>query len=154
MLNDRVGTDVDAIVTKNLSFTQGLENLACMSLTGKGLLRWYASCCTTPVGNTMRNFKLSFVGLVHTCLEGPSTSLEDSFGPVSMRICTKSAKGTSNPIPERKLGAMFRILKSLIRSRLDGSYKITPFFSPDRGTPVVEPKVLSSSEHERLMKAV
>jgi Family of unknown function (DUF6151) len=154
ILDDRGGTDVVAILPRNLHFTQGAANLACMSLTQKGLLRWYASCCNTPIGNTSRNFKMSYVGVVHTCLENPSTSVESSFGPVSMWISTKSAKGTSNPIPEKKMGAIFRILKMLIRSRLDGSYKITPLFNPDRGVPVVEPKVLSSSEHERLMKTV
>lgn len=37
---------------------------------------------------------------------------------------------------------------------LDGSYKCTPFFTPDSGTPVVAPKVLTNSELERVMNAV
>ncbi len=40
-------------------FTGGLEHLACMSLSPKGIYRWYASCCNTPVGNTPRNPAMS-----------------------------------------------------------------------------------------------
>lgn len=154
ILDEMGGTDVVAILPKNLNFTQGFESLACMSLTEKGLLRWYASCCNTPIGNTPRNFKVSFVGLIHTCLKDPSTTIESSFGSVSMWISTKSAKGRPNSMPSRRFSAVIRILKSIIRARLDGSYKSTPFFVPDRGTPVIAPKVLSNSERERLMNAV
>jgi hypothetical protein len=31
---------------------------------------------------------------------------------------------------------------ALARARIDGSYKTTPFFDAQRGTPVVTPKVL------------
>jgi hypothetical protein len=34
-----------------------------------GLLRWYAACCKTPIGNTLPNFRASFVGLIHSCLQ-------------------------------------------------------------------------------------
>lgn len=41
---------------------QAAENLACLRLTDKGLLRWYSTCCQTPIGNTSANWKISFVG--------------------------------------------------------------------------------------------
>jgi len=31
----------------------GAEHLACLRLSPKGLLRWYASCCDTPLANTL-----------------------------------------------------------------------------------------------------
>lgn len=52
VLDENRGTDVVGIRPQDLSFTEGLEHLACMSLTSKGLLRWYASCCNTPIANT------------------------------------------------------------------------------------------------------
>ena len=154
ILDEMGGTDVVAILPKNLTLTHGLEVLACMSLTDNGLLRWYASCCNTPIGNTRRDFRFSFVGLVHTCLRDPSISLESSFGPVSMRVNTKHAKGKPKSMPISTVAAVLRFLSSVIRARLDGSYRSTPFFDPDRGTPVVPPKVLSSGERERIMNAV
>jgi len=154
ILDEMGGTDVVATLPKYLTFTQGFEVLACMSLTENGMLRWYASCCNTPIGNTPRNFKVSYVGLVHTCLEDPSRTLESSFGPVRMRVNTKNAKGRPKSMPIGKLAAMLRFSSSLIRARLDGSYRSTPFFTPDRGTPVRLPKVLTSSERDRVMNAV
>ncbi len=154
ILDEMGGTDVIATLPKYVQFTQGIETLACMSLTETGMLRWYASCCNTPIGNTPRNFKTSHVGLVHTCLNDPSSTLESSFGPVRMRVNTKSAKGKPKTMPISTVTSIFRFLGSLIRARLDGSYRSTPFFAPDRGTPIVPPRVLTSSERERVMNAV
>lgn len=154
ILDEMGGTDVIATLPKYLSFTQGFKTLACMSLTDAGMLRWYASCCNTPIGNTPRDFKTSHVGLIHTCLEDPSRSLESSFGPVRMRVNTKHAKGKPESMPISTVASILRFMGSLIRARLDGSYKSTPFFTPDRGTPVVPPKVLTSAERERVMDAV
>jgi hypothetical protein len=47
-----------------------------MSLGPKGLLRWYADSCRTPIGNTPRNPKLSYVGLVHGCLVGTPAEMD------------------------------------------------------------------------------
>jgi Family of unknown function (DUF6151) len=154
ILDEMGGTDVIPTLPKYVTFTEGLEALACMSLSENGMLRWYASCCNTPVGNTPRNFKLSHVGLVHTCLEVPSTSLDSSFGPVRMRVNTKNAKGKPKLMPLSTVVSILRFLTSLIRARLDGSYKRTPFFAADRGTPLVPPQVLTRTERERLMNAV
>lgn len=69
ILDSDGGTEVVAVSPGNIVFTQGLEKLSCLSLSEKGLLRWYAACCNTLIGNTPRNFKLAFVGVVHNCLE-------------------------------------------------------------------------------------
>ena len=154
ILDEMGGTDVVATLPKYVTFTRGIEALACMSLTEKGMLRWYASCCNTPIGNTPRDFKSSHVGLVHTCLEDSARTLESSFGPVRMRVNTKHAKGNPKLVPMSTIASIVRFLCSLIRARVDGSYRQTPFFASDRGTPVVAPKVLTIPERERVMNAV
>lgn len=154
VLDDMGGTDVIATLPQHVSFTQGLEALTCMSLSDKGMLRWYASCCNTPIGNTSRDFKVSHVGLLHNCLRDPSASLDSAFGPVRMRVGMKSAKGTPKAMAVSTTVAILQFMARLIRARLDGSYKKTPFFDPATGTPRVSPKVLSAAERESLMKAV
>jgi len=154
ILDELGGTDVVATLPKYVTFTQGLESLACMSLTRNGMLRWYASCCNTPIGNTPRNFKVAHVGLIHACLRDPSKTLEASFGPVRMRVNTKSAKGKPRSMPISMIASLLRFASSMLRARLDGSYKITPFFDPDRGTPVISPKVLTNTERDLVMSAV
>jgi hypothetical protein len=154
ILDELGGTDVVATLPKYVTFTAGTEALACMSLTERGLLRWYASCCNTPIGNTQRDYKFSFVGLVHSCLEHPPQTLDSSFGPVRMRVNTKHAEGKPESMPLSTFTSVVHFLASVVRARLDGSYKHTPFFDPRRGTPVVQPRVLSSTERERAMHAV
>jgi hypothetical protein len=154
VLDEMGGTDVIATLAKYVAFTQGIEALACLSLSPNGLLRWYANCCDTPVGNTPRNAKVSYVGLVHTCLEDPSTTLESSFGPVRMRVNTQSARGKPNSTPIRTAACVVRLATSLLRARLDGGYKATPFFLPERGTPVAPPRVLTADERARVMNAL
>jgi hypothetical protein len=154
ILDGMGGTDVVATLPKYLTFTQGADSLACMSLTENGLLRWYAGCCNTPIGNTARNFKFSYVGLVHTCLEGPERTLETSFGPVRMWVNARNAKGKARSSAIGTIAAVLPFMLSVVRARVDGSYQSTPFFNVNRGTPVVSPKVLSSSERERVMNAV
>jgi hypothetical protein len=154
VLDEMGGTDVVATLPEHVAFTQGVDALACMSLSEAGMLRWYAGCCNTPIGNTPRNFKLSHVGLVHNCLHDSSTSLDGSFGPVRMRVNTQSAKGRPKKMPVSTIASVLRFMASLARARVDGRYRNTPFFAADRGTPVVTPKVLSRSEREQLMQAV
>jgi hypothetical protein len=145
------GTDVIQISPAQLTFTQGRASLACMRLTEKGLLRWYAACCNTPIGNTLPNYRMSFVGLVHNCLEGTGHSLNDSFGPVRIHVNTKSAKGSVRSGSTAATLVILRVLAKILLARADGSYKRTPFFSVETGSPIANPKVLSRGERDEVM---
>ncbi len=91
---DRLGgTDIIQTSPKNVSFTEGADVLACMRLTETGLLRWYTTCCKTPIGNTLPSYTLSFVGLVHNCLDSSGTTLNDVFRPIEAYVNTEYAKG-------------------------------------------------------------
>jgi hypothetical protein len=154
ILDERGGSDVVQVLPRNVKFSQGIEALACIRLTQKGLVRWYASCCNTPIGNTLITPKLSFIGIVSTCLQSSHPSLDDSFGPVVGRLNTESAKGEPNP-KSGGFGAMiFWFLSRALKARLNGDYKRTQLFDSGTGAPVATPRVLSSAEHENLMKAV
>jgi hypothetical protein len=148
------GTDVIQTRAANVEFTEGTEALACMRLTPNGMLRWYSACCNTPLGNTVADPKVSFVGLIHSCLGGAGPTLEASFGPVQAYVNTQSAKGGGKSNPLALIGVILRVAGMVARARVDGSYKRSPFFAADTGAPIVAPKVLSSVEREKLMSAV
>ncbi|MES2821161.1 MAG: DUF6151 family protein [Pseudomonadota bacterium] len=150
ILDPQGGTDVVQVLPKNLRFTQGLEHLACMRLSPKGLLRWYAACCNTPIGNTPANFKLSFAGLIHSCLASGPQTLDQAFGPIRMQGYTEAALGQPKPKSFGLPSAILRIAAMLLKARLYGSYRHTPFFDPASGAPMVTPKVLSLEEREAL----
>ena len=151
VLDAMAGTDIVATLPKYVSFASGVGSLACLSLTDRGLLRWYASCCGTPVGNTLRDYRVPYVGLVHACL-GTPVAIEASFGPVRLRVNTKSAKGRPKSMPLSTATALLRFAPTVLLARLDGGYKATPFLTAD-GTPIAQRKVLTSAELEAARNA-
>lgn len=153
ILDERGGSEVVHVSPGNVRFSEGKENLACMRLTPAGLVRWYARCCNTPIGNTMATPTLSFVGLLHNCLGGPGHGLGETFGPVRCWANTVGAKGLPKPKQAGVPGAILWFLSTLISARLDGSHTQTPFFD-DRRSPVATPRVLSADERRALMTSV
>jgi len=154
VLNELGGTEIVATLPRHVHFTQGLEALVCMSLSNHGLLRWYASCCNTPIGNTPRDVKISYVGLFHSCLVKRDPSLQDSFGPVRMVLQTNSAKGQVKSTPVRNFVTLLQIMKFVLAARMTGNYKSNPFFVKDRGIPIKQPRVLTKDERTRVTNAV
>jgi Family of unknown function (DUF6151) len=162
ILDERGGTSIIQTIPANVVFDEGIENLTCMRLTANGLLRWYAACCNTPIGNTPPNLSTSFIGLIHNCLGSEKSSLDRAFGSVRMRVNTKyailrgrgSANGEDKPKSTGLLSGTFHIIGMVLKARLDGSYKHTPFFVLESGAPIVTPKVLSDSELKDVTDAV
>lgn len=150
MLNEKGGTEVIQTTPDNLVFTEGAENLACMRLTPKGLLRWYAKCCGTPVGNTPPNWKMPFVGLVHNCLGHEGSSLSDIFGPVRTHAFTASARDETKAQAAGVVAGLARSLVQMLKVRFSGRYRQNPFFELETGVPVAVPRVLSDRELEAL----
>ena len=94
---------------------------------------------------------MAYVGLAHNCLAARAISLDSAFGPVCMNFETKSASGTVKPSsPVVVAGTLARVAGKLLRARLDGSYRRTPFFNAEKGAPLVDPKVLGREERVRL----
>jgi hypothetical protein len=145
ILDELGGSDIVQTLPQAVQFTMGMEQLACVRLTPNGLMRWYARCCNTPIGNTLSNYQMSFVGLLHACLVDPAHSLDESFGPSRMRVHTQSAAGDPKPNARGVLGAAVRLGGMMLKARLTGAYRRTPFFST-AGVPVVTPKILDPDE--------
>ncbi len=154
VLDARGGSEILQTLPRNLTFTEGLEQLACLRLTPKGLVRWYTRCCRTPIGNTLITPKWSFIGLLHSCLRSDSLSLEASFGPVRAWVHTDSAKGDPKP-KARGIGTSIGwLLRTMVKARLNGDYRLTPLFRAHTGAPIVVPHVLSAEERTRVREAV
>jgi hypothetical protein len=154
VLDELGGTDVVTTLQQHLSFTKGKEHLACLSLSDQGLLRWYAGCCNTPIANTARDPRLSFVALVHTGLGKSGGALEAKLGTKRVPVNPKHARGK---VSYSAIGALFstaRIVTSVLGARLSGSWKHSPFFRPGSAEPVVVPHVLGAAERERAARAV
>ncbi len=156
VLDALAGTEVVGTHARHVSFTRGKDQLACVSLSDKGLLRWYARCCNTPLANTGRDWRMPYVGLVHSCLRQAGEALgPPDFKPVQMHLETAGAQGGMPPRLGgwRQARALLGFMPRIALSRFTGSYRRTPFFD-GAGVPVAVVRVLTPAEHERAMEAV
>ena len=151
---DRMGgTSIIQTTQENITFSEGMENLACIRLTETGLLRWYTSCCNTPIGNTPADFKISFIGLIHNCLSSDRDLLYKEFGDKCMHVNTKYALGKNKPKPRFILGTL-RVITMILKTRFNDSYKNTPLFASElSGVPIVNPEILTEQELKEVMNA-
>lgn len=147
VLDPHGGSEIIQLAASRVSLSKGAEHIAAIRLTDQGMLRWYASCCHTPLGNTLPNYKLGLVGLIRNCLD--SQALEPSFGPLRARLNSAEAVGEPKPNEHGLIATIARIVAIVLPKRLLGGYKHTPFFS-ERGVPIVVPRVLLTSELAQL----
>ena len=150
VLDPAGGTEVAATLPAAVRFDEGGEQLACMSLGPNGIYRWYARCCRTPIGNTPRDPRTAYVGLVRACLDAPDEQLARALGPLRCRVRTQSAAADVRPTPLPTAWAVCRIGAMLLRARLDGGWRENPFFQPRTGQPVKAVEVLSLEERKAL----
>ena len=129
----------------------GTDTIAAMRLMPKGLIRWYASCCGTPIGNTLGTSAMPFIGVIHAFIDAPSAAL----GPIRGRGWAKRAKGGRAAVPKDGLPDVVmvaRVLGKLLKWRLRGDHKRSPLFDAATGRPLVAPRVLADSEREELRR--
>ncbi|GGD73976.1 hypothetical protein GCM10011357_31280 [Lacimicrobium alkaliphilum] len=118
-----------------------------MRLGSKGLLRWHTSCCNTPVGNTLSNPRLGFIGLIHSSLD--RSALEKDFGNNIARVNVDSATGTPKPGQKGLFGTVLRFIAMIISARVGNRYKQSPLFTRE-GEPVAPVTTLSREQRKTL----
>lgn len=123
---------------------QGADQLAVLQLKKKGLYRWYAKCCDTPLCNTLGTPKMAFASF----LTANMTQGADQIGPIL--FCNKPDQALG-PV-DIKSGPMWkfilRAMRAMFAERLSGRWKKTPFFDMATGRSVTRPRVLSEEERE------
>jgi len=150
ILDGAGGTEVAAVLPSGLRFTQGLEQLACMSLSPKGLYRWYASCCRTPIGNTPRDPTVHYLGLVRACMAATPAELDAQLGSAHIHANTESAYRKVETTPAGTAWAVVKIGSRIVKARLTGAYRDNPFFVDGGSTPVRQPELISKEARARL----
>jgi hypothetical protein len=155
MLDAHGGTEVVVVRPASVSFDAGADQLACMSLSPRGTLRWFTRCCGTPVGNLPRDIRLAHLGLIHSCLDQGGADLDAAFGPVRMKVNRASARGDPGGAPPVGFAiAGVRYAASMAWSRVSGGYRNNPFFDSSSGAPIAAPQVISRAERDALMARV
>jgi hypothetical protein len=135
------GTEVFQITPAQVTINQGADQLRCMRLRPKGLIRWYTDCCKTPVGNTV-SATLPFVGLIHNFMDNKDTR-DTQLGPVRYYVQGKFARGkpARHVDPGFPLRSFTQIIPWLLLAMLRRQNKPNPFFDA-AGKPVSAPYIL------------
>jgi hypothetical protein len=150
LLNGQGGTDIVQVAPASLTFTRGQNRIAGVRLTTKGLFRWYATCCNTPVGNTLGP-AIPFVGIVAQTFDGGPQRAQSVFGAPLGAILGKHAIG---PPPAGSTGInltlLLRAITKVLGWRLRGRAWPHPFFHLKTREPIYPLQVLSSEERDEL----
>lgn len=142
------GTDIVAMNPSAVHITSGHQHIACMSFSGKGLLRWYADCCRTPLGNTSRDAMVSYVGMLAYNLATPS-AVNEAFGskgrpPPNGGFATELLETTPLAFLLDRLGSVREFFAARVRKQ-----RPSLFFDAD-GQPIRSPEVLSAAQRAEL----
>ncbi|WP_298913291.1 DUF6151 family protein [uncultured Roseobacter sp.] len=142
------GSPLVQVLPARVEISQGADQIACLRLSPKGLNRWYAACCNTPLANTVHSSKIPLAGMWR-----PNFDDWAAFGPVVTHGFTKHAL-PENGAPRKDKG-LARMLGGLIKrslaAYLAGTARQNPFFDK-AGQPVVAPQVISLADREAAYK--
>ncbi|AKF04588.1 DUF6151 family protein [Sandaracinus amylolyticus] len=151
VLDARGGTDIWQTRPSLVRITEG--ELASMRLSDRGMIRWYARCCRTPIANTMVSAGAPFVGMHQRCIgDADGRRRDDVLGAPIAKVQGRFAIGgvPEGVAPTVGVGTIARTLLMLARSALARGATPSPFFDAHTKKPRIEPEVLSAAARDAL----
>ncbi|WP_092291069.1 DUF6151 family protein [Bradyrhizobium sp. Ghvi] len=150
LLNANGGSDIVQVAPSTLTFVQGQNRIVGVRLSPKGLYRWYANCCNTPVGNTLSP-SVPFVGILAQAFEGGAPAVDEATGPPIGAILGKYAIGEP-PAGSTglNLSLILRAIGKVLAWKMGGKAWPHPFFKREPREPIYPITVLSREQREAL----
>ncbi|MFP3382609.1 DUF6151 family protein [Tritonibacter sp. SIMBA_163] len=137
------GVDLLQLNPDMVTIDQGAEHLQLLKLSPKGLLRWYAGCCGTPLFNSLGKPKLPFIAVRSALFDDP-----DQLGKViAQAFIPQPGKP---PKHEGAARMTMKLASRMISAWASGRWRQTPLFDIDSGAPKAEPLILTKSERRAL----
>jgi hypothetical protein len=147
VLDPAGGTDIFQMPPGRVRLTEGADALRCLRLSDKGVLRWYAECCRTPIGNSASGPRFPILAVIHSFMdhEGDGRSRDEALGPLLCRIYERSATA---PLPPRappppSWRVFARRTRLMLGWWMRGLSRPSPLFDDETGAPRAVPQVLS-----------
>ena len=149
LLDAKGGSDIVQIAPAAMSITSGAPNVAGLRLSEKGLPRFYAKCCGTPLGNAP-GAAIPFVGVLAPIFRCEGQEPDALFGKVTGGIKGEYAIGGAPPGTKGiSLPLMLRAVGLVLGWKLAGRGRPHPFFGPDK-QPLYPMSVLSKEQRDKL----
>lgn len=131
------GVDLWQTTPDRIEIASGADRLVPMRLSPKGLLRWTARCCDTPMFNTFAGPGMPFVGMLTRTLAESAP-----LGPVIAHGFVTGPGGRQRHRHGHRV--VWRLLKRTLAARLSGRWKHTPFFDAT-GRPIQPPQLVEDN---------
>jgi hypothetical protein len=149
VLDSAGGTDIFQMPPARVELAEGTDALRCVSLS-KRVLRWYAGCCRTPIGNTAADPRFPIVAIIHSFMDHEGYPRDETLGPPVCRIYERSATGPlpPNAPPPPSLGVFGRRASKLLVWWIRGLNRPTPFFDDRTKAPRALPQVVPNDAGE------
>ncbi|WP_324827528.1 DUF6151 family protein [Qipengyuania zhejiangensis] len=127
----------------------GRDKLACLHLTDKPTLRWYAACCRTPMFNTYANGRVPYVtAMVGNC---DPNRREAVFGPPIGHLFTGDATGDVGDVPKMSMTRMVgRSMRRIVKDVVSGDRRRSELFDGQTLQPIATPHRLTARERQDL----
>ena len=152
LLDARGGSDIVQVPPASVTFTRGWDQIDGVRLGVKGLYRWRARCCQSPLGNTATP-AIPFVGLPASSFLAEGAGPDAVFGKPRGAIMGQFAIGGAPPgtkgIP---LKLMASTIARVLGWRLRGRTWPHPFFDRETVKPLYSFTTLEQGERERLRR--
>ncbi|PLX35922.1 MAG: hypothetical protein C0606_17700 [Hyphomicrobiales bacterium] len=144
LLDPYGGTEIVPVYPDEFKIVAGAEVLRCNRLSKRGLSRWSATCCNSPIANVRPKFP--WVGILHNAYTVKAPDTLEKAGPIRSRIMGKFKRGTPPfEISEKiRLRDILVIAPFLLRGFLFKKHRVSPFFREDGVTPVCDPVILDT----------
>jgi hypothetical protein len=150
LLDASGGSDIVQVAPNSFTFLQGRDRIAGLRLAPKGLFRWYANCCNTPIGNTAAP-SIPFVGIVVPASDPAAREALEVVGPPTGAFLGQYAIGAPPAASRgRNFSLLLRAVVRVLGWRLRGKTWPHPFFEKGKSEPVYPVTVLSREQREAL----
>ena len=143
LLNAAGGIEAVQTLPERLHFIRGKDRIACVNMTGRDRLRWYAGCCKTPLGTTLQSRFIPYISVLSTGFTGI-----DALGPVQAHVNRRHARARI----DGDTGSTKRMLAGMALRAITSFATLGPWRSPFRqrdGSPVARVHHLSDTERAR-----
>jgi hypothetical protein len=114
LLDANGGSDIVQVAPGSITLVEGTDKIVSLRVTPKGLCRFYAMCCNTPLGNTVGP-TIPFVAIIVQALEKSAEERDKIIGRPIGAIYGKYALGVV-PNASRKIspGLILRGIRMVV----------------------------------------
>ena len=145
MLDEHGGASLYQSRCARVHIASGRDQLACVHLTDKPTLRWYAKCCRTPLFNTYANGKIPYITTqLGACDPAARARL---VGPPRGHLFTEEGIGDTSHLPKMSMGALMRrFFPRMIKDLVSGDRRRCELFDSKTLEPIAKPHRMTSEE--------